>query len=255
MSGTSSRVVAIMEALAGPDADGLTAQEVVDRSGLPASTGYRIISELQELGLVHRTPSRKLMANFSFQRRLHCPGLDPELLAEACAALSDQLTAAAEAVVMSGHNMLWHIVQQHADQAIRLRAFPGFMRGAYELDSLSRMALAHLSVERLEKSWDTGAYYSAGVDRQSLEWDEARAMIADVDPAGMQYDMMGNAKGIRRYCVAIQDPDGSMICLLTVAEAATPVRDEAQHVANIKEHLMDQKTKIESAFSDPAQIG
>lgn len=38
MSGTSGRVIAILDALSGPDG-GLTAQEVVDRAGLPASTG------------------------------------------------------------------------------------------------------------------------------------------------------------------------------------------------------------------------
>jgi hypothetical protein len=46
-----------------------------------------------------------------------------------------------------------------------------------------------------------------------------------------------------------------MTCLLTVAEAATPLRDEAQHVANIRSHLMTQKAKIESAFSDPVKTG
>jgi len=255
MSNASTRVVAILEALTGRDADGFSAQEIVERAGLPASTGYRILAELQEMGLVHRTAARKIMANFSFQRRLHCPGLDPELLADACATLSDRLTAAAEIVVLSGHNMLWHIVQQHPEQAIRLRAFSGFIRGAYELDSISRLALAHRPFETLEKSWDTGAFYTAGVDRQPLDWPEARKMIETVDPADMQYDMMGNAKGIRRYCVAIHGPDGAMTCLLTVAEAATPLRDEAQHVANIRSHLMTQKAKIESAFSDPVKTG
>lgn len=254
MSGTSSRVIALLDALSTPEG-GLTAQDVVERAGLPASTGYRILTELQELGLVHRGAERRLIANFSFQRRLHCPGLEPEVLAQACATLSAAMTAAAEVVVLSGHNMLWHIVEQHPDQAIRLRAFPGFMRGAYELDSISRLALAHRPVETLEKSWDTGGFYTAGVDRRPLDWAEARDMISAVDPHDMQYDMMGNAKGIRRYCVAIHGPDGAMVCLLTVAEAATPLRDEAQHAANIRSHLMARKSTIESAFSDPAKTG
>ncbi|WP_323767540.1 helix-turn-helix domain-containing protein [Marinovum sp.] len=254
MSGTSSRVIAILDALSTPEG-GLTAQEVVERAGLPASTGYRILTELQELGLVHRGAERRLIANFSFQRRLHCPGLEPEVLAQACAKLSADMTVAAEVVVLSGHNMLWHIVEQHPEQAIRLRAFPGFMRAAYELDSISRLALAHRSVEALEKSFDTGAFYTAGVDRRSLDWAEARAMIAAVDRHDMQHDMMGNAKGIRRYCVAIHDAGGEMICLLTVAEAATPLRDEAAHVANVRAQLMARKSAIESVFSDPAQTG
>lgn len=254
MSGTSSRVIAILDALSGPDG-GLTAQEVVDRAGLPASTGYRILTELQELGLVHRAAERRLIANFSFQRRLHCPGLDPEVLSRACARLSNEMAAAAEVVVLSGHNMLWHIVEQHPEQAIRLRAFPGFMRASYELDSISRLALAHRSVDSLKKSWDTSGFYTAGVDRQPLEWDAAWDMISAVDPHDMQYDMMGNAKGIRRYCVAVHDSKGEMICLLTVAEAATPLRDEAQHVAQIKARLMASKSAIESAFSNMAETG
>lgn len=255
MSGTSSRVIAILEALTAPEADGLSAQDVVERSGLPASTGYRIITELQDLGFVHRTSSRKLIANFSFHRRLHCPGLDPQMLTKACAVLSERLTAAAEVVVLSCHSMLWHIVEQHPDQAIRLRAFPGFIRGAYELDSISRLGLAHRCVTRIEKAWDSGGFYTAGVDRRPLSWDEAREMITSVDPTEMQYDLMGNAKGIRRYCVAIQGSDGELICLLTVAEAAIPLRNEAQHVANIRTHLMSQKSMIENAFSDPAIVG
>lgn len=255
MAGISSRVLAILDALSGPDSGNMTAQDVVERAGLPPSTGYRILSELQELGLVHRGAERRLVANFTFERRLHCPGLEPEVLAEACTRLSNDLTVASEIVVLSGHNMLWHIVQQHPNQAIRLRAHPGFTRGAYELDSISRMALAHQSVEVLEKSWDTGAFYTAGVDRRPLDWAEARAMIDAVDPADMQYDMMGNAKGVRRYCVAIHGPDGAMACLLTVAEAATPVRDEAQHVANIRAQLMTRKSVIESTFSHPARAG
>lgn len=255
MSGASSRVVAILEVLSGPDGGELTAQEVVDRAGLPVSTGYRILTELQDLGLVHRGAGRRILANFSFERRLHCPGFDPKELADACADLSECLTSAAEIVVLSGHNMLWHIVQQHPKQAIRLRAYPGFTRGAYELDSISRLALAHRSFEVLEKSWDTGAFYTPGVDRRSLDWAEAREMIAAVDPDDMQYDMMGNAKGTRRYCVAIHGSDGKMVCLLTVAEAATPLREEAQHVANVRAHLMARKSKIESAFSDPARTG
>ncbi|TNF19877.1 MAG: hypothetical protein EP318_13315 [Rhodobacteraceae bacterium] len=254
MSGASSRVIAILDALSGPEG-GLTAQEVVERAGLPASTGYRLLTELQQLGLVHRGAERRLIANFSFQRRLHCPGLEPEVLAQACARLSAEMTVAAEVVVLSGYNMLWHIVEQHPDQAIRLRAFPGFMRGAYELDSISRLALAHLPLETLEKSWDTSGFYTAGVDHRSLDWAEARARIATVDRRDMQYDMMGNAKGIRRYCVAIHGRDGGLICLLTVAEAATPVRDEAQHVANVRAQLTARRTTIESAFSDPARTG
>lgn len=72
-------------------------------------------------------------------------------------------------------------------------------------------------------------------------------MIASIDPDDMQHDMMGNAKGIRRFCVALRDAEGRMACLLTVAEAAIPVRDEAAHSAAIRQILMEQRARIESA--------
>ncbi|PRY19947.1 DNA-binding IclR family transcriptional regulator [Aliiruegeria haliotis] len=249
MSGSVKRVVAILEALrvsgAGDAEGGMTSQEVVERSGLPASTGYRILTELQDLGLVHRTAQRKLQANFIFERRLTHPTLDPEQLAIACSELSRNLIAASEIVVLSGQNMLWHIVEQHSEQVIRLRAFPGFTRTSYELDSISRLALAHVPVPDLEKNWDMHAFYTAGVNREQLDPDGARDLIAAVDRKDMQFDMMGNSKGIRRFCMAIHDKAGALSCLLTVAEGAMPVRDEAAHVAEIRALLTEQKNRIE----------
>ncbi|MBI1173119.1 helix-turn-helix domain-containing protein [bacterium] len=249
MSGSVKRVIAMLEAMrisgAGDAEGGMTAQEIIERSGLPLSTGYRLLTELQDLGLMHRTARRKLLANFVFERRLNNLELDPEQLALSCAELSDQLTSAAEVVVLSGQNILWHIVEQHPDQAIRLRAFPGFTRTAYELDSLSRLALAHLSEAGLDRAWDMQAFYTTGVDRRPLDPAGARAMIAAVDPQGMQFDMMGNSKGVRRFCMAIHDSRGALACLLTVAEAATPVRDEAAHIARIRALLEEQKHRIE----------
>lgn len=255
MAGSVNRVVAIMESLAAGQSNGQTAQEVVERSGLPASTGYRILTELQELGLVHRSGKRKLAPNFSFARRISHPGLDPDLLADACEEISNRLTTASEVVLLREQSMLWHIVQQHEAQAIRLRAHPGFTRDAFELDSLSRLALAHLPVEQLERSWDTSAFYGTGLDRRPLDWSEARGVITDIDPEGMQYDMMGNAKGIRRFCVAIRDALGRMACLLTVAEAAVPVRDEAAHAEAIRQILFGQRDRLEggTGTTDTAQ--
>lgn len=247
MAGSVSRVIAIMESLAAGQSEGLTAQDVVERSGLPTSTGYRILTELQELGLVHRLGKRKLAPNFSFSRRISHAGLDPDMLADACEDICQRLTTASEVVLLREQSMLWHLVQQHDAQAIRLRAHPGFTRDAFELDSLSRLALAHLPLEVLERSWDTSAFYRTGLERTPMDWRETREMLAGIDPADMQYDMMGNAKGIRRFCVAIHDADGAMACLLTVAEAAVPVRDETAHAEAIRDILMEQRARLEGA--------
>ncbi len=250
MSGPVERVVAIMESLSADQREGLTAQDVVEKSGLPASTGYRILTELQDLGLVHKLGKRKLAPNFSFARRISHPGVNPDMLAEACATMSDQLTSASEIVLLRGQSMLWHLVHQHDAQAIRLRAHPGYTRDAYELDSIGRLALAHTSLAHIEQAWDTSAFYSTGLDRASMGWPEVRALIESIDPAGMQYDMLGNAKGIRRFCVAVRDAHGQMACLLTVAEAAIPVRNEAAHAETIRQILIQQRARIEDGAND-----
>ena len=245
MSGSASRIIALMEAFETSGDGSMTAQELVERSGLPLSTGYRIISELQDLGLVHRGPDRKLLPNFTFQRRLMSPYVDIEYLATACKALSESLNSAAEVVILNGQNLLWHIVEQHPDQEIRLRAHSGFLRSTHELDSISRLALAHLSLADIEKRWDTSAFFSTGLDRQPMSWEDVRDALQAVDTNEVQLDMMGNAKGIRRFAVAIHGSEGELACLLTVAEAAIPVRNEAAHVAALHESLLTQKSLIE----------
>ena len=78
-----------------------------------------------------------------------------------------------------------------------------------------------------------------------LDWPEARERILATDRQAMQYDMLGNAKGIRRFSIAIATPDGDLIALLTVAEAAVPVRDEQSHVARIRETLESTRVELE----------
>ena len=245
MSGSSSRIIALMEAFNASHDGAVTAQEVVERSGLTLSTGYRILTELQALGLVHRGPDRKLVPNFTFQRRLLWPSINLENLTNACTALSGRLESAAEVVVLTGQNLLWHLVEQHPEQAIRLRAHPGFVRSAHELDSISRLALAHLPIDEIEKCWDTRAFFSTGLDRRLMSWEEVRDTLQTVDTNDMQFDMMGNAKGIRRFAVAVHGAESELVCLLTIAEAAIPVRDEAAHVTALRENLLTEKSLIE----------
>ena len=126
MSTPAQRFVAIMEALSNVSQVGSTANEIVQRANLTSSTGYRMLAELEELGLVHRIGDRKLVANFNFERQVRHPGLDPKELAYLCKKISLELTSSSEIVVQSGQNLFWHIVQQHEDQAIRPRAYPGF---------------------------------------------------------------------------------------------------------------------------------
>lgn len=244
--GSTARVLAVMEALSAAPDDGIAAQAVIERSSLPASTVYRLLMELEEAGLVYRTADRRMHANFTFERRLSFDTISPPRIAEACSNLCTSLQSASEIIVRRGHNLIWHIVQEHPAQAIRLRAHTGYAREPYELDSISRLALAHVPLEQIERIWDRTAFFDVGVDHTPVSWDEARAKIAATDPNDMQYDLQGNAKGIRRFCIAIRDGE-RLGCLLTIAEAATPLRDTAQHIEKMRQMLSRQRDAIERA--------
>jgi hypothetical protein len=78
-----------------------------------------------------------------------------------------------------------------------------------------------------------------------VPWDQARKQFSDVDTAEPQFDLSGNSKGVRRFCVAIQGPNKEFAGLLTAAEAATPLRDVDEHVAHVCKVLLDAKVAIE----------
>ncbi len=244
--GSTARVLAIIKALSTDAEEGLTPQAVIERSGVPASTVYRLLTELEETGLVYRTVDRRVRANFTFERRLSFEQISPARLTAACSAISNRLETASEIIVLQGQNLAWHEVRQHPGQAIRLRAHAGFVRATFELDSITRMALAYCSIHLIEKYWDTTAFYDVGIAGSRLAWDDVRAVLQGVDRDGMQFDLQGNAKGVRRFCVAVRDGQ-RIACLLTVAEAATPLRDEAAHTGRIRQVLTEQRDAIELA--------
>ena len=70
----------------------------------------------------------------------------------------------------------------------------------------------------------------------------------------MQYDMMGNAKGVRRFCVALTDDDGGLTCLVTVAEAAVPLRDENAHISRIENVLMRVRERLRTGAPIEARL-
>jgi DNA-binding IclR family transcriptional regulator len=249
--GSTARVLAVIEALSSAPDEGIVTQNVIERSGLAPSTVYRLLMELEAAGLVYRTADRRMHANFLFERRLSFRHISPPRIAEACSHLSDCLQSASEVIVLRGQNLWWHFVQQHPAQAIRLRAHTGYARAPYELDSISRLALAYLPIGQIERTWDATAFFDVGVDHAPVSWPQARDKIAAVDRDGMQYDLQGNTKGIRRFCIAVRDGE-RLGCLLTVAEAATPLRDITRHVERMRLVLTQQRDAIEQAGATAA---
>lgn len=236
------RILKLAESFSDAPKSGFTKAEVVRRAELPTSTVYRLLSAMEDAGYIYRSPEGGLLPNFSFERRIDSRSISLEKLRSATAMVSAQLQTASEIILRRGHNLLWHITDEHPLQPMRLRAHPSYVRATYELDSISRLALAYCEITDIEQSWDLTSFYDVGIERKRVNWTDARDRIRATDKLAMQFDMLGNSKGVRRYCVAITDRDEEFVCLLTAAEAATPVRDEAAHVTRIRAVLTEVKS-------------
>ncbi|ASJ71560.1 helix-turn-helix domain-containing protein [Granulosicoccus antarcticus] len=245
MSKNFVRILRLAESLSDAPSEGLTKAQIVERAGLPSSTVYRLLSEMEQTGYVYTTPEGRLLPNFSFERRIGIGNISPIQLRQACASISAELESASEIILRRGHSLLWHVTDEHPLQAIKLRAHPGYVRSTYELDSISRLALAYCNIDDIESSWDLSSFHEVGVQGNHLDWHEARKRILATDRQSMQFDMLGNAKGIRRFSIAITTPEGELVSLLTVAEAAIPVRDEEAHIARIRSTLESTKVELE----------
>ncbi|MGV8988346.1 MAG: helix-turn-helix domain-containing protein [Cypionkella sp.] len=249
MSKNFIRILKLAESLSDAPRHGFSKPEVVARAGFPPSTVYRLLNDMEQAGFIYTTQDGRILPNFSFERRIGLGTIKPDALRHACALISNTLQSASEIILRRGHNLLWHITDEHPMQPIKLRAHPGYVRGTYELDSISRVALAGCGLDEIERSWDLSAFFDVGVHAPHLPWDKAKERIQAAKLEPMQFDMAGNAKGIRRFAMPIHEPSGELVCILTVAEAATPVRDEGEHVSRIRAVLSRVKGSLEAGVA------
>lgn len=246
MSENLSRTLLLLEHLSVAKRSGITVAQLIEQTGLASSTVYRLVQELESLGYLRKSDDRRLFPKFNFEQGMSFGGIDIGLLSEACQDVSATLVAASEFIALRRETLFWHVAEGHPMQSIRLRAGVGFVRGTYELDCITRMALAHVPKPEVEASWDMAGFYEVGVSGRKVLWDEARAQISSVDAVGMEFDLMGNAKGVRRFCVAVHGEEGEFVGLLTAAEAATPLRDVDAHVDQVRAVLLAAKTAVEN---------
>lgn len=246
MSENLNRTLILLEHLSAAKRSGVTVAQLIEQTGLASSTVYRIAQELETLGYVLKSSDRRLFPKFQFEQGMSFGGIEIGHLSAACQSVSADLVAASEFIALRKETLFWHVAEAHPMQSIRLRAGVGFVRATYELDCITRMALAHRQRAEVEANWDVTGFYEVGVSGRKVPWDEAQEKIFTVDTADMQFDLMGNAKGVRRFCVAIHGEQGEFAGLLTAAEAATPVRDVDAHVAKVQRVLMGAKSAVEN---------
>lgn len=252
MSKSLVTILRLAEFLSNAPRHGLSKADIVARAGFPPSTTYRLLNDMEDAGFVYRTPEGGILPNFVFERRIGSGSIRPEALRLACSLISSELQTASEIILRRGHNLLWHIADEHPMQPIKLRAHPGYVRSTYELDSISRIALSGCDIQDIERTWDLSRFHDVGLQGAHLTWEEARTRIRAAATEPFQFDLRGNAKGIRRFAVPIVSQTGEQVCILTVAEAAVPFRDEAKHVERIRLVLKEAKVALETGGGDVA---
>ncbi|MBU2936809.1 MULTISPECIES: helix-turn-helix domain-containing protein [Pacificibacter] len=77
---------------------------LVKGTGLAASTVYRLVGELEDLGYLRKADDRKLIPNFSFEQIMAVGGMDLQSLNAACRDVSSRLNAAPEFISLRRQN-------------------------------------------------------------------------------------------------------------------------------------------------------
>ena len=216
MSENLNRTLILLEHLSAAKRTGITVAQLIEQTGLASSTVYRLVQELEALGYLRKSDDRRLFPKFHFEQGMSFGGVDVGLLVEACRDVCTELVAAAEFIALRRETLFWHVAEGHPP------------------------------LQDVEANWDIAGFYEVGVSGRKVPWDEARAQISAVDTADMQFDLMGNAKGVRRFCVAVHGDEGEFVGLLTAAEAATPLRDVESHVARVRSVLLAARAAVEN---------
>lgn len=232
--------------------------DIAHDCGLPASTLNRIIKSLSDWGYLFRTSEKFVVRNFRLGRNVPMSERYLAKLEDTIRALSIQLNACAEVVVVAGHELLWHSTTDHPDTSIELRAGVGFRRSLYEFDVLSRLYLSRLPWSDIEAQFFTDGFFEpprvSGQMGNALRARQVKKNLAQCSADVFSVDETGNHVGIRRFATVIQDPNGNFLHLLAVAESATRVQQpiHVYHDALLKaRNELTQLVFDESAATRP----
>lgn len=218
----------------------------LDMSG---ATVNRMITTLSNRGYLFRTNDKRCVVNFHLTRNVPMSENYLKVLDRIMQETTQKYRVAAEAVVVSGFDLLWHSKTELPDASVKLRAHAGFRRNLYELDALSRLYLSRISWQEISYKFNPNGFFSAGVDRESLSAVQAQDIIQGAANHDFAYDMEGNHVGVRRFATIIEDPNGQFLHLFSIAEAAIPVRDRDEKVANFLAILANVKTRLQQAMA------
>ncbi len=242
----SERLLQVMEYLMAAGPEPVKQIEIARDLGISPATVNRIVRTLSERGYLFRTSEKYCVRNFRLIRNVPMSESYLSFLSD----LMNEITAAervsVEAVVVSGFDLLWHSRTQLPDASVAIRAATGFRRSLYELDAMARLYLSRVGWDEVSYKFFPGGFFKTGLEMGSLAPSEARRIIEQSAKGEFDLDFDGNHVGVRRFATIIEDEAGNFLHLLSLAEAAVPVRDNDAHIAHARNVLQKARATLQA---------
>lgn len=215
----TARILTVLEYLMSAGPGPVKQVDIARACGLSPSTLNRIVRDLSDRGYLFRTSERYCVRNFRLERNVPVSAGYLKELHHTVADLTDELGVSVEAVVVAGHELLWHTKSDHPDPSVSIIAHSGYRRPLYELDALSRLYLSRLTAEGLDRGFYMKGFYLTHRRTEWLAEDAVRRIVAEDRKTDFIADSRPNHVGIVRYATHVSSPTGRFLHLLGLADA------------------------------------
>tara|TARA_R110002124_G_scaffold61155_4_gene167478 strand:- start:4612 stop:5511 length:900 start_codon:yes stop_codon:yes gene_type:complete len=242
----SERLLQVMEYLMAAGPEPVKQIDIARDLGISPATLNRIIKTLSQRGYLFRTSEKYCVRNFRLIRNVPMSESYLSVLSDLMNDITVQHRVSVEAVVATGFDLLWHSRTELPDASVAIRAATGFRRSLYELDALARLYLSRVGWDEVSYQFFPGGFFKTGLEMKSLPSSEARRIIENSADSDFDLDFDGNHVGVRRFATIIEDDDGNFLHLLSIAEAAVPVRDKEAHIAQSRSVLQKARATLQA---------
>ncbi|MBJ7556605.1 helix-turn-helix domain-containing protein [Marinomonas spartinae] len=237
------RTIKVLELFAQSDKPE-TLATISRKCGIPMATASRIVGTLESEGYLHRSRDKMYYRNFSLQKKMNLSEGYLSCLEQVLEDVSELSEQSSEAIFIENSQLHWLSKKESKNVAFRLKAYPGFKRPLYELDSPSRLSLAAMGWDKVREQFDVNAFFETGMEREKVSKASLKARLQNTCLTDVVYDVEGNIRGIRRFSKAIFDRHGQFVHLLCIAEAAISKHDIQSHIESNKKIINEAAAKL-----------
>ncbi len=224
------KTLTVMEYMAAHPHETSSLEHLSQQCDIPKATLLRILNTFVHYGYISKTASKRYLCNFAFSKAIPLDAEHLTLLEDVLKSLVKECRQSVEILTVNGKQVYWYDKLEDPELQVRIAAQIGFKRTLYELDALSRIYLKFLGVKWVERQFDVSSFYTASNEYRELSWEDARYLIESANAEGVEYDVLGNRNGIRRFVTVISSPTGEFLYLLTIAEPALLINNTDEHI-------------------------